>query len=91
MLNLKDTPILLCDMICNMLDTIHGDLRGDESYHHVADVREDLKLVLFKPFKYLQNENIKMLSGSGLKLPNFFYGQSEELKSLQKCFNHSYI
>ncbi|KAL7469039.1 hypothetical protein ACHAXS_009282 [Conticribra weissflogii] len=89
-LNLKGIPMALCDVICNMLDAINGDLRRDEAYHRIADVREDLKLVLDKPAKYLQHQNIKMLSGSGLKLPNTIYGQHNELESLQECFNHSF-
>ncbi|KAL7461781.1 hypothetical protein ACHAXS_002187, partial [Conticribra weissflogii] len=89
-LNLKGIPVPLCDMIGNMLDAIHGDLSRDEAYLRMADVREDLKLVLDKPSKYLQHQNIEILSTSGLKLPDTIYGQHKELKSLQECYYHSF-
>jgi len=85
-LKLKGIPPSLCDLIGNMLDCKSGNFSEDETYHQMIDVRNDLRLMLDKPSKFLHNPGIEKISVSGLELNNSVYGQEGELSALKECY-----
>lgn len=84
-LRLQGVPSSVCDLIENMLDCFRGDLRSDESYEHMIDVKCDLYLLIKNPNKFLRCH----IPSNGLELSNVVYGQDKELSSLKDCYQRS--
>lgn len=53
-------PTSLCSLIHNMIDSIHGDLSGNEAYKSMADVQTDIQLLIDQPTKYLYDVNVEI-------------------------------
>ena len=58
----------ICTMIFNMLDSVYGELSGNESYTSTTQVASDLQLMIDKPSKFLQGLDMEKLSVSGLPI-----------------------
>ena len=86
-LKFMSIPGPICHLVFNMLDSVYGDLSGEESYNEMKDVEFDLQLMLSKP-KFLQGLNMNELSSSScLQLNNNSSLREEELQSIQ-CSYH---
>ena len=88
-LKLKGLPTSLCDLIGNMIDSINGDLSGEESYSNMEDVRNDLQLLLEKPNDFLHDIDIEKVSVTGLQLNESMIGRENELLTLQTSYRAS--
>ena len=79
-------PGPICHLIFNMLDSVYGDLSGEESYNEMSDVKFDLQLMLRKP-KFLRGLDMNELSSSSCLQ---FYSNSvlreEELQVIKSCY-----
>lgn len=64
----KGLPVSLCNLIGDMIDSMNGDLSGDEAYPAMSDVRCDLQLMLDKPDRFLHDMNLEKLTVTGLQL-----------------------
>eukprot|EP00956_Cyclotella_meneghiniana_P001105 scaffold1292_cov71-Cyclotella_meneghiniana.AAC.5 len=58
----------ICNLIFNMLDSVYGDLSGNESYTNMAQVAYDLQLMSDKPSKFLRGLDMDKVSVSGLPI-----------------------
>ena len=80
------TPI--CNLILNMLNSVYGDLSGNESYTNMSDVAHDLQLMIDKPYKFLRGLDMDKLSVSGLPIhENEIH--KKEFGALKSCYNRS--
>ena len=53
----------ICNLIFNMLDSVYGDLSGNESYTNMAQVAYDLQLLMIdKPSKFLRGLDMDKVS-----------------------------
>eukprot|EP00984_Skeletonema_dohrnii_P018591 scaffold8712_cov135-Skeletonema_dohrnii-CCMP3373.AAC.8 len=82
----KGVPMSLCDLIANMLDCANGTLRKDETYNDVSEVRDDLQLMLDKPFIYLYDQNMGRLSTTGLQFGDTVFGRNAELSTIKEAY-----
>jgi hypothetical protein len=81
-------PNSICKLIFDMLDCIHGDQKGNESYLSVKEVTKDLQLMIDKP-KFLRNLNMLQQSRTGLQMPDAFIPRHEEIASVISCYHRS--
>ena len=88
-LQMKGVPNSICSLIGNMLDCINGDLSGDEAYHTISDVRDDLQLMLEKPDRYLHGMNLEQMSATGLQLNEVMFNRGAELAALKDSYRRS--
>lgn len=72
-LRVKGIPSALCDLICNMIDCINGDFRGNESYSEILDVSCNLQLMLEKPSVFLHSVDGDKLALTGLEIDNTLF------------------
>jgi hypothetical protein len=79
-------PCQLCDLICNMIDTINGELRGSESYDNFSDIMFDLQLMLDVPKTYLRDITLDNASSNGL---DPVFAREKELTVLQSAYMRS--
>lgn len=80
-------PAALCSVILNMLECVHGDLGGKETYSRVTDIISDLQLMLDKPEVYLFGPNMNTLSMAGLQLNELTISRKEEFECIISCYN----
>ncbi|KAL7464104.1 hypothetical protein ACHAXS_004440, partial [Conticribra weissflogii] len=88
-LRMNGIPFALCDLIENMLDNVNGDIMGDESYRRMTDVRNDLKLMIENPERFLLNIDVEKICKTGLELKDTIYGQQKELCLLKNWYKRS--
>ena len=88
-LQLKGLPASLCDLIGNMIDCINGDLRGEEAYQSMSDVRNDLQLMMDKPNRFLYDMDIDKLSATGLQLNEAVFGREAQFAAIQSVYKRS--
>lgn len=75
-----------------MLDCVHGDLSGDESYSTMDEVIEDLQLMLDRPLKFLRGSyGTVRQSFSGLQLQETFMPRDNEFAEIQSCYRRSIL
>eukprot|EP00956_Cyclotella_meneghiniana_P008825 scaffold12097_cov28-Cyclotella_meneghiniana.AAC.3 len=79
----------ICNLILNMLDSVYGDLCGDESYTNMAQVAYDLQLMTDKPSKFLRGLDMEKLSVSGLPINDIEIPREEEFEAIKSCYNRS--
>ena len=79
----------ICTMIFNMLDSVYGELSGNESYTSTTQVASDLQLMIEKPSKFLRGLDMEKLSVSGLPLIEVEIPREEELEAIKSCYNRS--
>ena len=82
-------PTSLCNLIHNMIDSIHGDLSGNEAYKSMSDVQTDIQLLIDSPTKYLYDVNIDKLAVTGLQLDGYELGRDIEFGILQSSYRRS--
>ena len=89
-LKLKGVPASLCNLIGNMIDSINGDLSGEEAYRTMSDVKVDLQLMIDKPNQFLSDIEIDKLAVSGLlQLDEYELGRDDEFLTLQGSYARS--
>ena len=77
-------------LIFNMLDCIHGDLSGNDSYSKISDVCLDLQLMIDKPSKFLLNSFYAgVQSFSEHQIKETFMPREDEFARLQACYRRS--
>jgi hypothetical protein len=90
-------PTALCDLIRNMVNSTSGDVVGDETYHSMSDLRDDLKLMIDSPDVYLQDIDMVQAVSAGLQWESSgnegcqtcFYGREAELETLKESYHRS--
>lgn len=82
-------PTSLCNLIHNMIDSIHGDLSGNEAYKSMSDVQTDIQLLIDQPTKYLYDVNVDKLAVTGLQLDGYELGRDLEFGILQSSYRRS--
>eukprot|EP00984_Skeletonema_dohrnii_P034447 scaffold33562_cov125-Skeletonema_dohrnii-CCMP3373.AAC.1 len=85
----RGVPRSLCDLIANMLDCANGTLRKDETYQDMSEVRDDLQLMLDKPSIYLHDQDMGMLSYSGLQIGDTLFGRNAELSTIKEAYRRT--
>ena len=86
-LKAKGIPVSLCDMIVNMMDCTYGTLRGQDAYHSMMEVRDDLRLMLDRPDLYLYDQDMVQLSSTGLQLfGGSSFGRNAELATIKDAY-----
>ena len=88
-LKAKWIPGPLCDLIANMLDSNNGTLAGEDSYKSMADVRDDLQLMLEKPKNFLYDQDMGKLSVTGLQFRDTMFGRNAELSTIKEAYRRS--
>ena len=88
-LKLRGMPASLCHLIGNMLDSMNGDLGGDEAYTTMSDVRSDLQLMLDKPNQFLYDMDCEKLAVTGLQLNESVFDRENDYSDLQSSFRRS--
>ena len=86
----------LCDLISNMIGSTTEDSHDNEAYQCVTDVRDDLKMMLDSPEKYLSdfdfvNASIQWES-DGEKVVGgcpILFGRDAELEALKESYHRS--
>ena len=73
-----------------MLDCIHGDLSGRDSYSKMNDVTHDLQLMMDKPSKFLLHSfHTGMQSFSEDQIKETFMPRGDEFAKVQACYRRS--
>ena len=85
-LKAKGIPVSLCDMIVNMMDCTYGTLRGQDAYHSMMEVRDDLRLMLDRPDLYLYDQDMGRLSSTGLQFGGSSFGRNAELATIKDAY-----
>ena len=85
----KGVPISLCNLIGNMIDSMNGDLSGDEAYRAMPVVRSDLQLMLDKPNRFLYDMDCEKLAVTGLQLNDAVFGRDMDFSALQNSYRRS--
>jgi predicted ATPase len=85
----KGLPVSLCNLIGNMIDSMNGDVSGDESYRTMSDVRCDLQLMLDKPDRFLHDMDLEKLAVTGLQLNEAVFGREMDFSALQDSYMRS--
>ena len=80
-------PGPICHLIFNMLDSVYGDLRSNETYNSISEVTLDLKLMLDKP-NHLRGLDTNNTSPC-LQLGDISILREEELQSIESCYQRS--
>mmetsp|Transcript_21847 Transcript_21847/g.33792 ORF Transcript_21847/g.33792 Transcript_21847/m.33792 type:complete len:1355 (+) Transcript_21847:225-4289(+) len=88
-LKAKCLPGSLCDLVANMLDCANGNPSGEDSYHNMSEVRDDLQLMLDKPAIYLYDQDIGRLSITGLQFGGTVFGRNAELSTVKDAYRRS--
>ena len=83
-LELLGIPRSLCALVANLLDCVQGDLRSDDAYRSLADVRTDLQLMRDDPSRFL--DNLSIGPHSSFEIRNKFYGREESIASIEKSY-----
>ena len=76
----------LCNLIANMLDSVNGDLSGDESYRSMRNVCDDLQLMLDSPDIYLKDID---LAKPSLPFDEAIFGRESVFRTLQESYTRS--
>jgi len=77
-------PRSLCALVSNLLDCIHGDLRDDDAYHSLGDVRSDLILMQNDPIHFLDDLPLHQTS---FMVGTKFYGREYDISSIEQSYN----
>ena len=77
----------VCNLIFNMLDSVYGDLSGNESYTNMAQVASDLQLMIDKPSKFLRGLDMDKLAISGLPISEVEIPREEEFETIKSSYN----
>lgn len=87
-LRLIGVPTPLCNLIFNMLDCVHGDMCGMESYSCIKDVTLDLQLIIDKPSKFLRKNSISSSNMSSLasQLNEIKIPRVKEFELITSCY-----
>lgn len=82
-LELLGIPRSLCALVGNLLDCVHGDLRGDEAYRSLADVHTDLRLMRDNPARFLDD-----IPGgtTSFEIGAKFYGRKDDIASIGESY-----
>ena len=88
-LKAKYLPRALCDLVANMLDCANGTISNDETYQNMAEVRDDLQLMLDKPSIYLYDQDMGRLSTTGLQFGDTVFGRNAELSTIKDAYRRS--
>lgn len=88
-LKMQGVPAPLCELVCNMIDAVNGNFRGNDTYNEISDVTEDLELMLYKPSLYLHDLDVEKLSRTGLELDGSVFAQDDEFAALQGAYQIS--
>jgi hypothetical protein len=88
-LKAKCLPRALCDLVANMLDCANGTISQDDTYRKMADVRDDLQLMLDKPSIYLYDQDMGRLSATGLQFGDRALGRNAELSTIKDAYRRS--
>ena len=78
-------PSPICHLIFNMLDSVYGDLRSNETYNSISEVTLDLKLMMDKP-NHLRGLDSKNMSQ---QLGEISILRGEEFQSIKSCYQRS--
>ena len=81
-LQLKGVPSSVCDLIVNMIDSINGSYIGNDTYSEMADVVQDLRLMLHKPTIYFHDLDLDKLTLDGLELDETVFVRYHEFANL---------
>jgi hypothetical protein len=76
----------LCELIFNMLDTVHGDSQGKDCYSQMSDITADLGLMLSEPAKFLHGIDTTTMC-SGLQLNEMDISREDEFQSIKSCYH----
>lgn len=79
----------MCDLIFNMLDSVYGDLSGNECYTNMMYVAADLQLMIDKPSIFLRGLDMDKLSLAGLSINEIEIPRKEQLESIKSCYDLS--
>ncbi len=84
-------PTNLCDMISYMIASRSGGSHdvNEESYEFISEVRDDLKLIIDSPNKYLRDIDLKEAVNVGLQFEDSLYGREAEMQALKESFQRS--
>eukprot|EP00956_Cyclotella_meneghiniana_P036750 scaffold130081_cov74-Cyclotella_meneghiniana.AAC.8 len=85
-LNLLGVPGPLCRLIFNMLDSVYGDLSGQESYTNITDITCDLQLMIDKPDKFLRDIDLNKQSSVGLQWNEIEIPREKEFEAIKSCY-----
>eukprot|EP00986_Skeletonema_menzelii_P007620 scaffold2995_cov135-Skeletonema_menzelii.AAC.10 len=85
----KGVPVSLCDLIANMLNCAEGTLRNDDAYNDMSEVRDDLQLMLDKPSIYLHDQDMGLLSTTGLQIRDTVFGRNAELSTIKEAYRRT--
>ncbi len=88
-LRAKCLPVSLCDLVANMIDCADGNPSGEDSYHNMSEVRDDLQLMLDKPAIYLYDQDMGKLSITGLQFAGTLFGRNAELSTMKDAYRRS--
>jgi len=79
----------ICDLVFNMLDTVYGDLSGNECYTNMAYVASDLQLMIDKPSIFLRGLDMDKLSLTGLSVNEIVIPREEQFEAVKSCYDLS--
>ncbi len=85
----KGIPVSVCDLVANMLDCSIGNLRKDETYNDMSEVKDDLQLMLEKPSIYLLDQDMGMLSTAGLQFGGTVFDRNAELSTIKEAYRRT--
>eukprot|EP00985_Skeletonema_marinoi_P020331 scaffold12057_cov87-Skeletonema_marinoi.AAC.1 len=88
-LKAKCLPGSLCDLVANMLDCADCYPSGEDSYHKMSEVRDDLQMMLEKPTIYLYDQDMGRLSITGLQPGGTVFGRNAELSTIKDTYRRS--
>ena len=86
-LRLTGTPRSICQLIFNMLDSVHGDFSGNDSYMNMTHISSDLQLMIDKPSKFLRGLDMDKLSRSSLPLNEIEIPREEEFDAVKSSYS----
>ena len=75
----------ICRLIFNMLDSVHGDFSGKDSYVNMTHVTSDLQLMIDKP-KFLRGLDMDKLGQSSLPVNEIEIPREEEFEAVKSSY-----
>jgi len=89
-LKAKGLPGPLCELVANMIGCADGTRKDkEETYLKMSDVRDDLRLMVDKPLIYLRDQDMGMLSTTGLQIGSTMFGRDAHLSTVQEAYHRS--
>ncbi len=76
---------MLCALVKNLLDCIHGDVRGEDAYWLLEDVQTNLLLMQDNPAQFLDDLQVDG-QAPFFKVGSKFYSHKGDMLSIEECY-----